>query len=67
MSKEKILQFKQVYVWVKRRKLIKLFYSNNLLQAKEMRELQSDLRKIEVALNRLEHLRSIVGHILLRS
>lgn len=67
MIKEKILQFKEIYIWVKQKKLIQLFYSCKALEAKETRELQSDLKKIKEAQNQLANLRSIVEKILLRS
>jgi hypothetical protein len=67
MYKEKILQFKEVYIWVKQKKLIKLFYSHKALEIEETRKLQSDLRKIEEAQARLAHLHSIVEKILLRA
>jgi len=67
MIKEKILQFKEIYIWVKQRKLIKLFYSHQALEVKESRELQSDLKKIEEAQSQLAHLHSIVEKILLRT
>jgi hypothetical protein len=67
MIKEKILQFKEIYIWVKQKKLIRLFYSCKALEAKETRELQSDLKEIEEAQTQLAHYRSVVEKILLRS
>ncbi len=66
MQKEKILPVKYIYIWVKRKKLIKLFYSHNRLKQKEKHELLSDLRKMERAQRYLAHTASIVGKILLR-
>mgnify|MGYP001374509857 CR=1 FL=1 len=66
MTKTKLLQFKQVYIWVKQKKLLNLYYLHAPLKAKERCELQSDLRRIDEAQNRLLQVRSVVEKILLR-
>jgi len=64
--KEKIIQFKKVKVNIPQKLLIKHFYSCRVLTFKESQKIGQKLKQIEIAIEQLEHARSIVGRILLR-
>ena len=61
-----LLPVDRIRIGVKRKKLIKLYYQDTVLDFKIYQELCQDLVKIKSAQNHLFHIQSVVEKIMLR-
>jgi hypothetical protein len=67
MTKEKICQYKEIRVAIPKEMIIRCFYYKGFLKNKDYLKTRAKSEEIEQAINRLQHIASVIDRILLKT
>lgn len=67
MAKEKLLENNQIYLWIPRKHILKLYYQQRHLNKKDYAFLLCEMKVLDENINRLLHAQSIVEKCLLKT